>query len=217
MKLRDKKKARTKLGILNATLTLMKKRSFQDILVEEICEIVEISRVTFFKYFPKKEDIFYYYFIVWCFHRTIELDNPPKKGWEAIIHLFNITGQELNEIPNLNNNLLKTILNLKGPPMKFDLSIEERKLLYPAKENLEAINIFPLRQMLRIFIQQAFDSGHINPIYNTDTATNLVISTFYGTSMTALLNKSSDPHFIYQDNLRIIMECLAPKYRKNHE
>lgn len=108
-----------------------------------------------------------------------------------------------------------TTLNLKDPPMKFDLSIEERKLLYPAKKNLESIIILPLQKMLRIFIQQAFDSGHINPLYNTDTATNLVISIFYGTSMTTLLNKSSDPHFIYQDNLRILMECLAPKYGKN--
>ena len=54
MSLRKEKAARLKLAVFEQTLKLIGKRPFDDLYVEDICEKVKISKVTFFKYFPNQ-------------------------------------------------------------------------------------------------------------------------------------------------------------------
>ena len=80
MSLRKEKAARLKVQVLDQTLKLVGKKSFDDLYVDDICAKVKISKVTLFKYFPQKEDILTYYFRIWCLGRTVELIQKPKEG-----------------------------------------------------------------------------------------------------------------------------------------
>ena len=51
---RELKSANIKVSILNATLELLQNRNFDQVYVTDICERCNISKVTFFKYFPSK-------------------------------------------------------------------------------------------------------------------------------------------------------------------
>jgi AcrR family transcriptional regulator len=53
--LREKKKAETRNGILNAARDLFGERGFDGTTLDDICEATRISRRTFFRYFPSKE------------------------------------------------------------------------------------------------------------------------------------------------------------------
>ena len=57
MSLQKEKAARLKVQVLDHTLKLIEKKSFDDLYVDDLCAKVKISKVTLFKYFPQKEDI----------------------------------------------------------------------------------------------------------------------------------------------------------------
>ena len=78
MNLRKEKAARLKLAILDEAQRLIAKRPFEDLFVEDICARVKISKVTFFKYFPQKEDLLLYHLRIWCLNRAVELKLNPR-------------------------------------------------------------------------------------------------------------------------------------------
>ncbi len=59
--LRQVKFVRTRNTILKTTINLLKEKEFDKITVDEICKQSQISRGTFFNYFPQKNHIFHYY------------------------------------------------------------------------------------------------------------------------------------------------------------
>ena len=87
MNLRKEKAALIKLAVLQETHKLIGKKSFEDLHVLEICERVKISKVTFFSYFPKKEDLLLYHLRLWCLTRAVELNQKPRVGIQGIYFL----------------------------------------------------------------------------------------------------------------------------------
>ncbi len=53
---------RTKRDILYAFNTLLEKKDFEKITVDEICHVAEVSRTTFYRYFRDKYDVMTYNF-----------------------------------------------------------------------------------------------------------------------------------------------------------
>lgn len=55
--LRDRRRAREKLRIEKAALTLLLERGFDDVTAEDFARAAQISRRTFFRYFPARDDV----------------------------------------------------------------------------------------------------------------------------------------------------------------
>ncbi len=208
MSLRKEKAARLKLSVLDHTIRLIGKKSFDDLYVDEICEKVKISKVTLFKYFPQKEDILLYYFRVWCLKRAVELRDKPKEGVTGILFLFDKLSEECEMYPGIVLSLFAYLADLRRPPKPFPLKPEEKKLLYPDHKEILSIEIQSVDQMFEKFCLDAIFKKEITKYSSTRDLTNLFTSLFYGSVLTAHLMQLDHLKFFFKRNVEMTLKGL---------
>jgi AcrR family transcriptional regulator len=208
MNLRKEKAARLKVQILENTIRMIGKKPFEDLYVEDLCAKVKVSKVTFFKYFPQKEDLLLYYFRVWCLSRSVELIQKPKEGIQAVYYLFDKVSEECEERPGLMLSLVGYLSDLKRPPKPFPVKAEEKTLLFPTVENIVSIDILSLDQMLEKFSLESIFKKEITNYTSTRDLTNLLTTVFFGSVITAHLNQQSPIKNFFRRNLDMLLKGL---------
>lgn len=208
MSLRKEKAALLKLAILDNTLRLIGKKSFDDLYVDDICAKVKISKVTLFKYFPQKEDILLYYLRLWCLRRTVELREKPREGVTGIFYLFEKLGEDYETHPGIILSMVAYLADLKRAPKPFPVKAEEKKLLFPELKDVQQLEIMSLDQMLERFALEAIFRKEITRTSNTRDLTNLFISLFYGLILTAHLQQVDQQKFFFRRNVEIVLKGL---------
>ena len=107
----DKKRAKSKQLIQLAFYQLLLKKDFEDISIKEICEKAGVSRMSFYRYYSTKEDVF----IVFCdetfdsFFQQIS-HNPSLTLKEMYILFFTNLKRYHREIDLLKKSQRETIL-----------------------------------------------------------------------------------------------------------
>ena len=208
MSLRKEKAARLKLSVLEQTLRLIGKKSFEDLYVDEICAKTKISKVTLFKYFPQKEDILLYYFRIWCLRRVVELNEKPKEGVAGIIFLFDKLSEECENHPGIILSLFAYMADLKRAPKPFPVKVEEKKLLYPARLDIASIDIQSVDQMFEKFALEAIFKKEVTKSASTRDITNLLTTLFYGSVVSAHILQISNIKFFFRKNVELVLKGL---------
>jgi AcrR family transcriptional regulator len=208
MSLRKEKAARLKVHVLDQTLKLIGKKSFEDLYVDDICARVKISKVTLFKYFPQKEDILLYYFRIWCMSRCVELSQKPREGAAGIIYLFDKLGETSEEHPGIMLAVLGYLSDMRRSPKPFPIKVEEKKLLFPDQGNISAVETLTLDQMLEKFVLEAIFRKEITRTTNTRDVTNLLLATFMGGIVIAHTNHLAPSKMYYRRNAEMVLKGL---------
>jgi AcrR family transcriptional regulator len=208
MSLRKEKAARLKVHVLDQTLKLIGKKSFDDLYVGDICEKVKISKVTLFKYFPQKEDILLYFFRMWSLRRSVELVHKPKEGIAGIYYLFDKLSEECEDHPGMWLSLVGYLSDYKRSPKPFPVKAEEKKLVFPEITNISTIEILSLDQMLEKFTLEAIFRKEITKSINTRDITNLLLSLFVGSITIAHTNHLSPLKIFFRRNLDLTLNGL---------
>lgn len=208
MSLRKEKAARLKLTVLDQTIKLIGKKSFDDVYVDEICAKSKISKVTLFKYFPQKEDILLYFFRVWCLHRAVELREKPKEGTQGITYLFDKLSEDCEAHPGMILRLFAYLADMRRLPKPFPVKLEEKKLLYPEIEDIHKIEIQSLDQMFEKFSLEAIFKKEITKTTNTRDVTQILTTLFYGSVVTAHINQLSQLRYFFRRNLELLLKGL---------
>lgn len=208
MNLRKEKAARLKIQILEHTLKLVGKKPFEDLYVDDLCAKVKISKVTFFKYFPQKEDLLLYYFRIWCLNGCIELKSKPKEGIQGIYYLSDKLSEELDNHPGLVLSLIGYLADLKRPPKPFTVRPEEKALLYPNLPEVHSIEILSLDQMIEKFALESIFKKEITKSSSTRDLTNLFLSVLLGSIVTAHINQISPVKFFFRKNIDLALKGL---------
>ena len=208
MSLRKEKAARLKVQILQNTLKMVGKKSFDDLYVEDLCAKVKISKVTFFKYFPQKEDVLLYFFRIWSLQRCVELNDKPKEGIQGIVYLFDKISEEYDSHPGLMLSLVGYLSDLRRPPKPFPVKVEEKRLLFPHVDNINSIEMLSVDQMLEKFSLEAIFKKDIARTSNTRDITNLMMTLFLGSVITAHINQQAPFKMFLRRNLDLLLKGL---------
>lgn len=208
MSLRKEKAARIKVQVLDHTLKLIGKKSFDDLYVDDLCAKVKISKVTLFKYFPQKEDILLYYFRVWCLTRLTELLQKPKEGLQGIYFLFDKLSESYENNPGLLLSMVGYLADFNRSLKPFPVKPEEKKLLFPNVSSITSIEIQSLEQMLEKFILEAILKKEITKTTSTRDITNLFTTVFMGGIITAHLHQMSPVKLFFRRNVDALMKGL---------
>ncbi len=209
MSLRKEKAARLKLSVLDHTLRLIGKKSFDDLYVEEICAKVKISKVTLFKYFPQKEDILLYYFRIWCLRRAVDFRDKPREGVAGITFLFDKLAEDCESHPGIILSLFAYLADLKRPPKPFPVKVEEKKFLFPDEKEIHLVEIQSLDQMFEKLALEAIFKKEITKTASTRDLTNLLSAIFYGSVVTAHNQQLSPVKIYFRRNIELVLKGLA--------
>ena len=181
---RAKKSATIKLDILISTIQLVGKKSFRDLYVEDICEKAGTSKVTFFKYFPQKEDVLLYFLRIWCLDRAVELKEKPRAGMNGLYFIIDKLAETYDKYPGLILNLISYWTSLQRPPNPFPVKPIERQILYPKVTNWEAIEVLSLPMMVEKYVLEMVLTKQSNKHHDPSELSHLILSVIYGTIIT---------------------------------
>lgn len=208
MSLRKEKAARLKIQVLDQTLKLIGKKSFDDLYVDDICSKVKISKVTLFKYFPQKEDILLYYFRMWCLTRAVEMIQKPREGIAGIYYLFDKLSEECEEHPGLLLSLVGYLSDYKRSPKPFPIKPEEKKLVFPEVANITSVEILSLDQMIEKFTLEGIFKKEITRSTSTRDIANLILSVFLGGVIVAHINHQSPLKNFFRKNVDLMLKGM---------
>lgn len=201
---REEKSAKLKLLILQHTLDLSRQRPFKDIHVQDICKNCKLSKVTFFKYFPQKEDVLLFYFRIWSIRCALELAKNKKEGLDAIYFIFEQIGKEYDLHKNIILAMVGYQVNVERPHTPFPVKPAERKLLFPDDSDYKH-EMTGLHQMMEKFLLEAIFKKQITKVANASELANVFITLFYGNILTAHLRQQPLKlmmHYSFNDLLR---------------
>jgi AcrR family transcriptional regulator len=208
MGLRKEKAARLKVQIIDNTLKLIGKKPFEDLYVDDLCAKVKISKVTFFKYFPRKEDLLLYYFRLWCLERAVDLRSRPKEGLAGIYYLSDKLSESCEHYPGLMLSLLGYLADVKRTPKPFPVKVEEKVILHPTIADIQTYEILSLDQMLEKFILEAIFRKEFTKSSSTRDMTNLFLTILLGSIVTGHINQISPLRFFFRKNIDLLLKGL---------
>lgn len=170
--------------------------------MEEICEQAEVSKVTFFKFFPMKEDVLIYFMNVWLLQRMLHIAKEGLKGAAAIRHVFRAAAEGSKQAPGLMLSLIAFLAESSMHPCMPELTDEEFLLLFgDDAEQAKAmeVNIFTLFERL---IEEAKAAGECRRKEPPALQAQWLTTTFYGAFLTAHMCKQ-DVWAVYEDHLAL--------------
>ncbi len=156
----DRKKARTHHRLLEAAEHLFRERGFDETTVEDIAEMADVAKGTFFNYFESKEGVLGAILHV---HTQSLLDTPPGAGQPAetrIRLLFEMLWAELYPYRHIAQRMIAHAFAQaqKTPPPQ-----DDRRL----------------QQVIATLVRQGQTEGHFRPNVNPDLVAVFLLSSFF--------------------------------------
>jgi len=185
LSLREIKKARAKIALYEASLELIGSASFRAVKLEDICARAEVSKVTFFKFFPQKEDVLIYFMYVWLLERLLEIEERGLRGASAIRHVHGCVADESRSRPGLMLSLIAFLAESQMHPCMPALSEAELHLLFPGREERARSTPVDLFAFFRRAIDEAKEDGTCVRAEPTAALSQGLVTVFYGAYLTA--------------------------------
>ncbi|MCC5911130.1 MAG: TetR/AcrR family transcriptional regulator [Clostridiaceae bacterium] len=185
--LRDFKFAKTRYNVLQSFLKLSATKDYEDISIEEICELAEISRGTFFNYFPSKDHVFTYYGWYFCAELNIALKNKESLNtttYEKIKYIFQFTIEQDKKYEKLFPVFVSHILRREVNIMD-DIKFTKVDLLYLFGDcegfdtNEEVVNLPTAAEMLLKLVREGIEKGEFKPDINVRKVLLNLLSVYF--------------------------------------
>jgi len=207
--LRERKAAKLKLELVDILSEELKTQSFQEINVETLCEKAMISKVTFYNYFPEKDDIMRYFLSIWVYRSIVDCHRMKKQGFAAIRYLFEDMINDMNTNPNLYGNMISMVIRKPNFNYVDDLTLAERAAIYP-NEELQTLDV---KLSMGKFIEKqctiAIAAGEITDAYSPKDLSLMIGSLLHGSCLLGSRIDIENPGSGCRNAFRILKQILS--------
>ncbi len=202
--LREKKPGMLKVALLEEMLHLLEENNLNDISVEVLCENVQTTKVTFFKYFSHKEQVLDYYILKWLYDRSYEWHKQTYQGISGIYRMF----RSISEMGSLSIKIMLALVQyyskLTQEPEPIDIS-EYEYLLFNKEAYEQKIHAYRLCELYRQYLSQepAIEPG------SYDAICNQLLALMYGVPIQAHIMQMKDLYPTYKQGLDNIFGSMS--------
>jgi len=123
---RERKKEETKRKIFEAAVKLFTDKGFNAATVDEIAEAADVSKGTFFNYFPRKEAIAQYLFEEWAEVGEQLVAETTLPAEERILELFTMAAESFGGKRELARSVMQFALQQMCGPRPEELATHRR-------------------------------------------------------------------------------------------
>lgn len=111
---RERRREETRQRLIEAALALMQEKPFDQVTVEEITELADVAKGTFFTYFPTKEHLLHAYIRdmtdeVYEFLDSLQPENAPSQ-WEVLRQVMLFIAQRDSHSIQITRSIMNTAL-----------------------------------------------------------------------------------------------------------
>lgn len=211
--LRERKAAKTKLGIIKVISDMLKEKPLAEISVKETCEMMMISEGTFYNYFPKKADLLTYFIQLWAIDITWYADQKygNTSGLKRIEAFFELTARQSQDNIFIMREII-ALMALSREDLHFPtISLAEKTLAYPDRNGIELIEPLMLNDLFGYNIGLAVQLSELPTDTNIGMAAISVASIFFGVALILLQYRPDMLESTYQGNLEQLWKSLKVK------
>ena len=195
---RESNAARIKYKALEYVLNESKGKNFDDIQVVDICKHVGVSKVTFFKYFTRKEDLLLYYKTILTLKIIIQLSEKKLEGIMALRLIVQQFAAEYVERPSLILGMINYFTHSLNYISPMRVKFAERTLFFPGAESVE-YELISLDELVEQHMLDVVFKKQSSLSANSKQLSEVFLSTLYGALVMCRLRGSEHPSlFLFQ-------------------
>jgi AcrR family transcriptional regulator len=207
--LRERKYAKTKIGLANAFMERLKTTRFSDIPIKDVCYSVEVSEGTFYNYFPQKVDVVYYakslvgLKIAW----EIRLKEGELSSLQLIESALDLIAQEMQP-PYLFYEMISIFTGEQRKPETMTLSVLEKEYAYPDCEGIGGVEIGDIEDLFSALIKTAQDQYEINGDIDVKELLLLLMTVMIGVPLAINIDDFKNINKYYQNQLSLLGKAI---------
>ncbi len=204
--LRERKHAQTKLALLRSAIEKLKEKPLDEITVKEICNELPVSEVTFYNYYPTKQDLIHFHLKLWSVEVTHHLTSEcgPDAGLSAIEAFFAFNAERMQEHPTLVREIITKIARADNPPSLGAITKAELEHAFPDEPAMKDTGFTELPDILRPYVANAIHRGELPKNTDQELVLNLLCTMFMGLLLTFPVAKGKNLADLYRQQLDLL-------------
>lgn len=213
--LRQRNFAYARLSLLQALVKALRKSTFADIRVRDLCIAAEVSEPSFYNYFKEKDDILGYFVAFWGIELELATAHS-KAGLAGLSAGFAHTARTAVAHPQLMKELLAYQARTDVPQRLRKLrplSMAEKTLAFGTAPGLEKISPLGIRDWLARNVAVAIAKNELPKHTEVPSATIAFGAVFFGVAGLSAANEFKKLPALYAQTLQIVISGLRKRLR----
>jgi len=205
--LRARKRARTRVALVQALLPQLAERTLDEVPVAELAAAAEVSQATFFNYFPTKADLLAHFIQLWSLRVGAEarrIHAEQASALRAIEGLFRSTAEQTAASPGVMLEIIAFQARLDPAASPEPVELAERLLFLPDEPDVMGLDDMGLGELLPRWIGEAVAGGELPADADVGVLTVAAVSIFFGVPLVVGRSEPSSIAPMYQLQLQLL-------------
>lgn len=206
--LRERKAAQTKAALMGAFLQQLQARPLEEVAVKQVCEAIPVSEVTFYNYFPRKQDVLTFHMALWSVRLQWQCANSGLRGLAAVRQVYQAVAEELTERPFLAAGGFH-VDQLPDP------APAEIWAAMPTMEGAERLRAVPPAVLIRGHLEESREMGELPSTIDIEAWLPTALTILFGAPAAVTFARQRSLADEYSRQLDVLLESMRRDERRS--